>query len=105
METAPALSISPGIVHAVISMRDELGVLVPNADQLVTVQVTGGGRLVAVDNGDLNDPTALRSPAKHPRGGKLLALIQTLAGGQSLRITAEAAGLKAGECSAAADRR
>ena len=98
METAPAPSISPGIVHAIISVVDESGVVVPDVEQQVTVKVSGGGRLLAVDNGDLNDPTPLRSATKHPRGGKLLAIIQTDGSGMNPQITASAAGLKDGEC-------
>ncbi|MCX2678655.1 DUF4982 domain-containing protein [Galbibacter sp. EGI 63066] len=39
--------------HITIEFVDDQGVVVPNADQVITVEVVGNGRLLGLDNGDL----------------------------------------------------
>ncbi|TAK96026.1 MAG: DUF4982 domain-containing protein, partial [Verrucomicrobia bacterium] len=84
-----------GVIHAIISVVDERGVLVPEAEQIVTVKISGGGRLLALDNGDLWDTTPLRSASKRPRGGQLLAVIEAN-GAAELKVEATAVGVKDG---------
>jgi beta-galactosidase len=62
-----------------LRLVDAKGVLVPNGDALCTVQVSGAGRLLAVDNGNQNDTTPLRSPARQLNRGRALAVVQSLA--------------------------
>lgn len=42
--------------HITIKLADDQGVVVPNADQEISVEVMGSGRLIGLDNGDLRDP-------------------------------------------------
>ncbi len=79
------------VVQVIISVVDTEGVLVPDADLAVTVEVHGAGRLLALDNGDLWDPTALQSATKRVRGGQLLGVVKVAGeGGDSvMRATAE----------------
>jgi beta-galactosidase len=82
------------IAHAIVSVVDANGVLVSDYADSVNVSVSGAGRLLAVDNGDLQDTTALRSPSKRPRNGQLLAIVERAPGGKPLRINATCQGLK-----------
>ena len=76
LDRAEAPASKRSAILAIVSVVDERGVLVPESEQLVTVKVSGGGRLLGVDNGDLWDTTPLRSASKRPRGGQLLAVIE-----------------------------
>ena len=62
-----------------LRLADAKGVLVPNGDALCTVQVSGAGRLLALDNGNQSDSTPLRSPARQLNRGRARAIVQSLA--------------------------
>lgn len=64
---------------AAIEVRvvDAAGTLVPDGAESITVQVTGPGRLLGVDNGDQDDPTPLVSPTKRSLDGRLMVLVQS----------------------------
>jgi hypothetical protein len=87
------------VAHAVISVVDDHGVVVPDAAVPVTVNVAGTGRLLGVDNGDLWDTTPLSSPTKRPRDGRLLAIIGAGKSPGSLRLQVSAVGLASAEVS------
>ncbi|MEQ8474273.1 MAG: glycoside hydrolase family 2 TIM barrel-domain containing protein [Marinoscillum sp.] len=61
--------------HIEIRIVDEKGVVVPNADQEVTVEVFGNGKLLGLDNGDLRDPFAGNSISTY--FGKALLTVQS----------------------------
>ncbi|SHJ65082.1 beta-galactosidase [Anaerocolumna jejuensis DSM 15929] len=58
-----------------ISMTDEKGVPVANANNRVEVEVTGAGRLVGLDNGDSTDYEAYKGTSRRLFSGKLLAMV------------------------------
>lgn len=64
------------VAYAIISMVDADGNLVSLARDAVTIEVAGAGRLLGVDNGDMNDPTSLSSHTKKLLDGRLLVLLQ-----------------------------
>ncbi len=70
---------------------DSAGTVVPTADNLVHVTVAGG-RLVALDNGDLRDHDAYASDRRHASQGRGLAIVRAAAPG-AIRVTAAADGL------------
>ena len=49
------------------------------APPIAATPVSGAGRLLAVDNGNQNDTTPLRSPARQLNRGRALAVVQSLA--------------------------
>ncbi len=61
-----------------LRLVDAKGVLAPHGDALCLVQVSGAGRLLAVDNGNQNDATPLRSPSRQLNRGRGLAVVQSL---------------------------
>lgn len=63
------------LVFVEISMEDENGWPVENANNRVTVEVTGAGRLVGLDNGDSTDYDDYKSISRRLFNGKLLAVI------------------------------
>jgi hypothetical protein len=89
-----------GVLQAIISIVDSNGEVAPRATNAVTVRVSGDGRLLGLDSGDLNDPTRLSSASKQTRDGRFLAVVQ----GDSKRkgavtVSAIADGLESGSLS------
>ncbi|GFH42681.1 hypothetical protein Hs30E_12320 [Lactococcus hodotermopsidis] len=58
-----------------ISMRDDKGTFVANANNWVQVEVSGAGVLIGLDNGDSTDFTEYKGNVKPLFSGKLLAMI------------------------------
>jgi hypothetical protein len=73
-----------------LRLVDAKGNFVPNSDALCSVEVTGAGRLVGLDNGDQRDMTPLTSPARKLNQGRALAVVESsrLAGAIELTVTA-----------------
>lgn len=77
------------LIFVEISMEDQNGYPVENANNRVEVQVLGAGRLVGLDNGDSTDYDDYKSTNRRLFGGKLLAVIA--AGQEPGEITFRAA--------------
>ena len=73
---------------------DSGGTVVPNADNVVRVTVTGG-TLVALDNGNQLDLEPYRSDHRHAFNGRGLAIIRATQPGP-LQVTATSAGVRSG---------
>lgn len=58
-----------------ITMKDQYGHTVENANNRVTVSVSGVGRLIGLDNGDSTDYESYKGTSKRLFNGKLLAII------------------------------
>ena len=63
------------LIFVDISMEDENGNPVYNADNRVEVKVTGAGRLLGLDNGDSTDYDEYKGTSRRLFNGKLLAII------------------------------
>ena len=75
-----------------IEIVDSAGTVVPTADDVLHVAVTGG-TLVALDNASLVDHDPYRSDARHAFNGRALALARAQRPG-TLRLSASADGLR-----------
>lgn len=70
------------VAHITVQVRDEHGVLVPNADNEITCRVMGAGRLLGLEgsnNSDMGDYTDNRQRVHH---GQLLAYIASTGEGE-----------------------
>ncbi len=65
------------LVHIAIHIVDEKGVIVPDNDSQVTVEVSGNGRLLGVDNGDLRRPGSYAGNSVRTYFGKALVTVQS----------------------------
>lgn len=63
------------LIFVEISMEDEGGNPVANANNRVQVKVTGCGRLIGLDNGDSTDYEAYKGSSRRLFSGKLLAIL------------------------------
>ena len=77
-----------------VDVVDAQGRVVPTADNLVTFQVTGAGRIAGVGNGDPSDHDPDQAPYRHAFGGKCLVIVGAGERPGNIRLTAMASGLK-----------
>jgi beta-galactosidase len=82
------------VAHAVVSVVDASGNVVPSARHPITIELEGAGRLLGVDNGDQNDPTALSSRTRKANGGQVLVLLQSAHASGNLTLRASTPGLR-----------
>lgn len=67
-----------GLQFILISVRDAEGYSVENANNRIFVQVTGGGRLLGLDNGDSTDFENYQRQDRRLFSGKLLAVVERI---------------------------
>jgi beta-galactosidase len=72
---------------------DEHGVVVPDADNLISFQVNGG-KLAGLDNGRQESAENYHASARTAFNGKALAIVQSGQNGGQITVTARAAGLR-----------
>jgi len=77
-----------------VLLQDEKGVTVPDNDMPVTFEVTGAGRLIGVDNGDLRSRESYKGNSRTTYFGKALAIVQSSHKGGTITVRATAEGLK-----------
>lgn len=77
--------------HITINIVDSYGIPVPDADKLLTIEVTGNGKFLGIDNGDLRRKDTFSGNKLSTYFGKALAIVQSLrkAGEINVKITAE----------------
>lgn len=81
------------IIFVEISMEDEHGNIVENANNRVHVQVTGAGRLIGLDNGDSTDYDQYKGTSRRLFSGKLMALIGSTKKSGKVKITVSSKGM------------
>jgi hypothetical protein len=81
------------VVFCPITVADDAGTRVPAATLPVTLTITGPGRLVSLDNGDLQSHEGFAGPTLSTFDGRCLALVRATGLG-AITVTATAQGLK-----------
>lgn len=77
-----------------ISMADQHGNPVENANNRVHVEVEGAGRLLGLDNGDSTDYDQYKGTSRRLFSGKLLAIIGAKLTDGEIKVTVSSEGLK-----------
>lgn len=77
-----------------ISMEDEDGRPVENANNRVYVKVTGAGRLVGLDNGDSTDYDPYKGRSRRLFSGKLMAVVAARSEPGTIRVEVSSKGLE-----------
>jgi beta-galactosidase len=75
---------------------DEKGVIIPDAHDLITFNVSDGGALVAVDSGDNASHESFRTSARRAYHGACLAVVRATKPSGKITVTASAPSLAAG---------
>ncbi|WOH36604.1 glycoside hydrolase family 2 TIM barrel-domain containing protein [Thalassotalea fonticola] len=81
------------VVHLEIDIVDDKGVMLPSANNLVTINIEGPGRLIGVENGDILDLAPHKVPTRKAFMGKVLALVQATDQSGDIEVTISAASL------------
>ena len=79
-----------------VSILDEKGRLVPDASNRVTFQLTGGGRIVGVGNGNPADHDTDRASQRNAFHGHCVVVIQAGTQPATLQLTAASPDLTSG---------
>ena len=80
-----------------LTVVDADGNRVPDAAASINVEVSGAGRLIALDNSDLTDNSSAQANHKKAFQGRAVAVVRSGAQPGSITVRASAAGLTAGE--------
>ncbi len=83
------------LIFLTITASDENNFPVENANNRITVTVTGAGRLLGLDNGDSTDYDEYQCASRRLFGGKLLAIVSSDLKAGPIQVTAASPGLKA----------
>jgi beta-galactosidase len=81
-----------------VEILDEKGTLVPNGDPTVRFTLTGSGRIAGVGNSDPRSVESFQQPRRKAYQGRCLVVVKTGRETGDLRLTAEADGLRGGDC-------
>ncbi|MBS5165433.1 MAG: S-layer homology domain-containing protein [Butyricicoccus pullicaecorum] len=82
--------------YITIDVEDSTGKFVNGAEPEISVEVTGDGKLLALDNGKQSDHTPYTDTSRNAVRGKLLAIVQSTNKSGEFTVTAKASGLEAG---------
>ena len=82
--------------YVTIDVQDTDGKFVNGAEPEISVEVTGEGKLLALDNGKQSDHTPYTNATRNAARGKLLAIVQSTNKSGEFTVTAKASGLEAG---------
>jgi len=85
------------LAYVMVDATDGQGRLEPNADGEVSFAISGPGTIVAVGNGDGMSTEAYQGAQRKLFHGRALVVVRTRREAGNIRVTAEAAGMKAGE--------
>ncbi len=79
-----------------VTVTDEKGIMVPNADQLINFAVDGQAEIVGVDNGYQASHEPFKANYRKAYNGKCLVMIRSAEKGGEIKLKATAKGLEAG---------
>ncbi|WP_370479519.1 sugar-binding domain-containing protein [Tamlana flava] len=81
------------LVYLTISILDSEGNLVPKANNLINFEISGGGKIVGVDNGYQAGLEPFKANFRKAYNGKCLVIIQSNGKAENVQLTASSDGL------------
>jgi beta-galactosidase len=90
------------VAYVAATVVDASGVVVPDADDLITFKVSGPGRVVAVDSGDNSSHEPFQATERRAFQGRCFAVLRADAPTGRINVTASAEGLTPGSVTIAA---
>lgn len=82
------------IAHITVSVTDEQGLLIPDAQYLVNIDLNGEGIVAGVDNGDLTSDESFKGNQRSTYQGTCLAIIRSTRQSGSIQLQVSAEGLR-----------
>ena len=87
------------VIHFEIDITDDNGTLCPMASDEIFFEITGPGKLIAVDNGDPIDLSSNKIASRKAFRGKVFLIVQTTDKKGEIVVKTKAKGLKDSSCS------
>ncbi len=84
------------VAHITAMVTDAAGNRVPDAEHLIAFEIEGPGKIIGVDNGDLDSLESYRDSKRQARRGRCLAIVQTTDKPGRIILQARSTGLKEG---------
>ncbi|UKM64294.1 DUF4982 domain-containing protein [Flavobacteriaceae bacterium GSB9] len=81
------------LVYITVNVLDDVGNLVPKADNLVNFEISGGGKIVGVDNGYQASLEPFKTNYRKAYNGKCLVIIQSNGKAENIKLVASSEGL------------
>ena len=81
------------LVYVTVSIVDKEGNILPNADNLIQFEVTGGGKLVGLDNGYQANLDSFKASSYKVYNGKCIAIIQSNIKKEKIQLKATTNGI------------
>ncbi|MEJ7693756.1 glycoside hydrolase family 2 TIM barrel-domain containing protein [Daejeonella sp.] len=81
------------VIHVEINITDKNGTMVPDAGNLLTFTLSGPGKIIGVENGDIIDFSPMKSTQRKAFKGKCLVMIQATGDPGVIKLIASAEGL------------
>jgi beta-galactosidase len=94
--SAIPLSITSDVGIYEITVKDKTGRIVIDATNAITVRVEGGGKLIGIDNGDLNYTGSFKTETRNAYHGRLLITVQKTSAINEAQMIVTAPGLSSG---------
>jgi beta-galactosidase len=85
------------LLYVTADVVDAEGLIVPTADNLIEISVSGAGQIVATDNGDPADLVAFPSTSRKAFSGRALVILKCAGGDGMIRVSALSVGLSEGD--------
>ena len=82
------------MAHVTVTVVDAEGRMHPDADNEITFEIQGEGKLIGVDNGDMADMEDYKGKRKKLFHGMCLAMVQSGGSPGQIRVTATSPGLQ-----------
>ena len=82
------------VCFARATVTDADGVTVPDAADLIRFEISGPGKIAAVDNGDVSGHEAFAATDRHAYRGRCLAIVKATSANGPILLTASAPGLE-----------
>lgn len=83
------------VAHIVAEIRDEQGRMAPIAENEITFDIQGEGKLIGVDNGNPQSHESYKTNRRKVFNGLCLAIVQSTARAGQIRISASSPTLRA----------
>jgi len=81
------------VSHVEVSLVDSAGTLVNSANSLVTFEISGKGRIIGVDSGDIRSHESFKAASRQAYQGRCLVIVQSTPEAGTIRLKATSPGL------------
>lgn len=93
------------LAHVEVAVVDSAGNTVYSADNPISFEISGNGRIIGVDSGDVRSHESFKAPERKAYQGKVLVIVQSTAVPGPIRIKATSPGLTEGTTAITTARR